>query len=188
MALPLSQIIKNNMKKTNNLKLATTLLCMLLPMISINSYAENSSNNTNLKIGSISSVRIMAEAKIPKALQAKIESIAKKNETELKALSNKGNTLLQKFEKDMPTLSDNEKEKRKQELDQIDAVFRTQQTKYQQEISAVRDVELPQAMNNISILIRTFAKQENFDLIVQDTVYASPNIDVTDKVLKILNQ
>ncbi len=159
------------------------LASLLIPVISM-----AADNTSSLKIGSISSVRIMAEAKTPKALQIKMQNIAQKNEAALNALSNKGNVLLKAFQKEMPNLSENEKQKRKQELDQIDETFRAQQAKYQQEIAAVRDIEMSQAMNNITSLIRTFAKQENFDLIVQDTVYTSPNVDITDKILKILNQ
>ena len=36
-------------------------------------------------------------------------------------------------------------------------------------------------------IIRQIAEQEKFDLIVQEAVYFSPRIDITDKVLRALN-
>ena len=35
-------------------------------------------------------------------------------------------------------------------------------------------------------LQKEFARRENYDLIVQDAVYVSPRVDITDKVLKAL--
>ena len=38
----------------------------------------------------------------------------------------------------------------------------------------------------IHMLIQDLARRENYDLIVQDAVYVSPRVDITDKVLKAL--
>ena len=35
-------------------------------------------------------------------------------------------------------------------------------------------------------VIKQIAEQQNYDLIVQEAVYVSPRIDITDKVLKAL--
>ncbi len=36
-------------------------------------------------------------------------------------------------------------------------------------------------------IIRQIAEQEKFDLILQDVVYFSPRIDITDRVIKALD-
>jgi outer membrane protein len=41
-------------------------------------------------------------------------------------------------------------------------------------------------LDQINKVIRKMAEAEKYDLILQDAVYRSPRIDVTDKVLKAL--
>ena len=51
-----------------------------------------------------------------------------------------------------------------------------------------RDQELAQVVEQANRVIRQIAEQEKFDIIFQDAVFASPRIDITDKVIKALDQ
>ncbi len=163
-----------------NLKKISIFCAMFLSL----SYA----NAQSLKIGVIDADKIMQEAKISKAAQAKIQKEVTKREEDLKAISAKGQALLDKFQKDLAKLSDTDKQKRKQELDTLDDGFKAKQAQYEEEIAKIKSTELSSVISNTNAVIKTVAAQEKFDLILQDAIYVAPNIDITDKVLKILNQ
>ena len=48
------------------------------------------------------------------------------------------------------------------------------------------DEELAQVVEQANRVIRQIAEQEKYDIIFQDAVFASPRIDITDKVIKAL--
>jgi outer membrane protein len=49
-----------------------------------------------------------------------------------------------------------------------------------------RSEELAAVLERANKVIKQIAEQQNYDLIVQEAVYVSPRIDITDKVLKAL--
>ncbi len=61
------------------------------------------------------------------------------------------------------------------------------QQEMREDLNLRRNEELGNLQKIISNAIIEMAKQENFDLIVQDAVYASSQIDITDAVLDKLN-
>ena len=50
-----------------------------------------------------------------------------------------------------------------------------------------RNEELSQVVEQANRIIRQIAEQEKYDIIFQEAVYASPRIDITDKVIKALD-
>ncbi|MFM2344818.1 MAG: hypothetical protein RLZZ210_1430 [Pseudomonadota bacterium] len=163
-------------------------LCVIAISYACTSINVNAQNAQSLKIGVIDADKIMQDAKISKLAQEKIQKEVSRREQELKAISSKGQGLLDKFQKEAAKLSDSDKEKRKQELDAIDENFKSKQFQYQEEIAKIKNEELANVVSNTNAVIKTVAAQEKFDLILQDAIYVAPSMDITDKVLKILNQ
>jgi len=158
------------------------LLILALFCTSVNANAQT------FKIGVIDADKIMQEAKIAKLAQQKIESEAKKRQSELEVIAKKGRTALEKLQKEGASLSQSEQDKRRKELDDIDNTFRAKQSQFQEEIANIRNTEFSNVVTNTNAVIKTIASQEKFDLILQDAVYVNPELDITNKILNVLNK
>ena len=56
-----------------------------------------------------------------------------------------------------------------------------------EDLNQRRNEELQALLQRAQAIVRQIAEQEKYDLIVQDAVYFSPRVDITDKVLRVLN-
>ena len=116
------------------------------------------------------------------AAKAALEAEFKPREQEIIELR----TLIRDTEESLdPTAEDISK--RQRALRQLRRDLKRIQREMREDLNVRRNEELGNLQKLISDAIIKMAKQENFDLIVQDAVYASSRIDITDAVLDKLN-
>jgi outer membrane protein len=60
------------------------------------------------------------------------------------------------------------------------------QREYREDLNMRRNQELATLFERADRVIKQIADAENFDLIVQEAVFRSPRIDITERVLKVL--
>jgi len=65
--------------------------------------------------------------------------------------------------------------------------FQRKQREFREDLNQRRNEELAQVVEQANRVIRQIAEQEKYDIIFQDAVFASPRIDITDKVIKALD-
>ena len=90
------------------------------------------------------------------------------------------------LERDGMTLSEGERTKREQELGRLTREFQRSQREYREDLNQRRNEKLADLFQRANRVIQQIAEAEKFDLILQEAVYRSPRIDITDKVLKAL--
>ena len=90
------------------------------------------------------------------------------------------------LEKDGMTLSESERGRREQELNRLTREFQRAQREYREDLNQRRNEKLADLFQRANRVIQQIAESEKFDLIIQEAVYRSPRIDITDKVLKAL--
>ncbi len=90
------------------------------------------------------------------------------------------------LEKDGMTLSETERGRREQELARLSREFQRAQREYREDLNQRRNEKLADLFQRANRVIQQIAEAEKFDLILQEAVYRSPRIDITDKVLKAL--
>lgn len=90
------------------------------------------------------------------------------------------------LEKDAMTLSESERTRREQELVRTTREFQRAQREYREDLNQRRNEKLADLFQRANRVIQQIAEAEKFDLILQEAVYRSPRIDITDKVLKAL--
>src|SRR5919206_360601 len=76
--------------------------------------------------------------------------------------------------------------KQQRDLGEMDRDFQRRQREFREDLNQRRNEELAQVVENANRVIRQIAEQEKYDIIFQDAVFASPRIDITDKVIKAL--
>jgi outer membrane protein len=141
-----------------------------------------------MKIGVVSTERIFREAAPYKAAQAKIEQEFSKRQKDLQEQASRLKAAANKLDKDAPVLSDSDRVKRQRDLSDMDKEFQRNQREFREDLNQRRNEEMANVIDRTNRVIKQIAEAEKYDLILQEAVYISPRIDITDKVLKALNK
>lgn len=139
-----------------------------------------------LKLGFVNRDRILAEAAPAKRAQTKLEKEFASKDAELQKMAKQARDLQTLIEKEGVTMSDSDRAKRERELANLNRDFQRAQREFREDLNLRRNEELAAVLERVNKVINQIADQEKFDLILQEAVYVSPRIDITDKVLKAL--
>ena len=140
------------------------------------------------KIGFVNTERIFREATPYKAAQLKIDQEFSKREKDLQDLAARIKGMADKLDKEAAVLSETDRSKRQRDLSDLDKDFQRKQREFREDLNQRRNEELAIVLERTNKMIKQIAEAEKFDLVLQDAVYISPRIDITDKVLKALNK
>jgi outer membrane protein len=140
-----------------------------------------------LKIGYVNSDRVLRDAIPAKAAQAKLEAEFSKREKDLTELAGRLKAASDKLDKDSPTLSETERTRRQRELVDQDREMQRRRREFQEDLSQRKNEELATVVERTNRVIKQIFETEKYDLILQEAVFWSPKVDITDKVIKALN-
>ena len=140
-----------------------------------------------LKIGYVNSEKVLREATPAKAAQAKLEAEFGKRERELNDAAQRLKAAADKLDKDSPTLAESEKVRRQRELVEQDRDLQRKRREFQEDLNQRRNEELASVVERANRVIRQIFESEKYDLILQEVVFASGRVDITDKVIRVLN-
>ena len=139
-----------------------------------------------LKIGFIDADRINRESVPADRATKKLEKEFAPREQELRKLDQQIKSLQGQLEKDGLTMSETDRRNREQELGRQTREFQRLQREFREDLNLRRNEELAALFERANKVIRQIAESEKYDLILQEAVYRSPRIDITEKVLKAL--
>ena len=140
-----------------------------------------------LKIGYVNSDRVLRDALPAKAAQAKLEAEFSKREKDLNDLANRLKAASDRLDKDAPTLAEAERTRRQRELVDQDRELQRKRREFQEDLSQRKNEELATVVERTNRVIKQIFESEKYDLILQEAVFWSPKVDITDKVIKALN-
>lgn len=140
-----------------------------------------------LKIGFVSSERILRESNQAKAAGAKLEAEFSKREKDLKDLENKLRSAAEKLEKDAAMLSEAERNRRQRDVAETDRELQRKRREWQEDLNQRRQEELQAVVERANLVIKKIFETEKYDLILQDAVHVSKKVDITQKVIDALN-
>ena len=141
----------------------------------------------DFRVGYVNTDRVMREASTAKAAQAKLEQEFSRREKELNELGQALKAASERFDREAPTLGESQRAQRQKQLVDQDRDFQRKRREYQEDLMARRNEELQQVLDRATRVVRQLAEQEKYDLILQDAVYINPKHDITDKVIRALN-
>jgi outer membrane protein len=140
-----------------------------------------------LKIGYVNSERVLREAAPAKAAQAKLQAEFSKRERDLNDAAAKLKAAADKLDKDAPTLSESERTRIQRDLVEQDRDLQRKRREFQEDLNQRRNEELAGVVERANRVIKQIFDSEHYDLILQEVVFAAPRVDITDKVIKMLN-
>ncbi len=138
------------------------------------------------KIGFVNTNRIMSESAPAVAAQKKIQSEFAGRDRALAQMAKKIKSMQDDLEKNSVTMSDSARQSRERDLADMNRDFQRRQREFREDLTQRRNEELAKVVEQANRVIRRIARDGNYDLILQDAVYADPRIDITDKVIKAL--
>lgn len=172
------------MKTLTKLLLNIKSVAVLAMCLSVFSIAQAQS----LKIGYVSTERVMRESGPVKAAEAKMEAEYGKRQKELRDMQIRLKNMAESLDKDMPVLAESDRIKRQRELYELDQDFQRKQRAFREDLNQRRNEEMAIVVDRANKAIKKIAETEKYDLIVQDVVYINPKLDITDQVLKAIGK
>jgi outer membrane protein len=140
----------------------------------------------DLKIGFIDAERINRESAPAERASKQLEKEFAPRQQELQRRESQMKTLQSQLEKDAVTMSESDRRGKEQELARMSLDFQRMQREFREDLNLRRNQELSALFERANRVIKQIAETEKYDLILQEAVYRSPRIDITDRVLKAL--
>jgi outer membrane protein len=138
------------------------------------------------KFGFVNTERILRDAIPAQRAQKKIELEFQKRDQELARLADQLKRMQEDLERNSVTMSDTQRRTKEREFADLNRDFQRKQREFREDLNQRRNEELAQVVEQANRVIRQIAEQEKYDIVFQDAVFASPRIDITDKVIKAL--
>lgn len=141
-----------------------------------------------LKIGFVNREKILTDAVPAKRAQQRLEKEFAPRDADLHKMEKQAQALQAKLDKEGMTMPEAERRNKERELANLQREFQRAQREFREDINMRRNEELAAILDRVNKVIQQIAESEKFDLILQDAVFASGKIDITDKVLKALEK
>jgi outer membrane protein len=139
------------------------------------------------KFGFVNTERILRDAVPAQRAQKKIEAEFQKRDQELAKIAGELKKMQDDLDKNAVTMSDAQRRGKEREFGDLNREFQRKQREFREDLNQRRNEELAQVVEQANRVIRQIAEQEKYDIIFQDAVFASPRIDITEKVIKALD-
>jgi outer membrane protein len=148
--------------------------------------AAASAQSNDLKIGFVSTERLFREAAPAVRALKKLEKEFAPRDQELQKLAKQAKDLQAQMEKDSVTMPESERRAKEADLGRMNRDLQRLQREFREDLNLRKNEELGQVLERANKVIAEIAEKEKYDLILQEAVYRSPRIDITEKVLKAL--
>ena len=167
------------MKSKNSFLMA---LALAAAMLSAPVFAEDIG-----RIGVVNSERIFKDSNMAKASQTRLQNEFAKREKELRDDAQKIKTAAEKLDKEAAVMTDTERVRRQRELADADRELQRKQREFTEDVNQRSFEERSKIAQKANQALKIVAEARKSDLIVQEAAYVNPRIDVTDEVIKALN-
>ena len=142
--------------------------------------------SADLKIGFVNTERVFREAAPAKRAQQALEKEFASRNAELAKMEKQGRDMQSELERDNVTMTEAVRRDKERQLADVSRNFQRTQREIREDLNLRRNEQLASVQERATRVINQIAEQEKFDLILQEAVFASGKIDITDKVIKAL--
>ncbi|MEI7564364.1 MAG: OmpH family outer membrane protein [Polynucleobacter sp.] len=139
------------------------------------------------RVAVVSVEKVFGESNMAKATQKKLELEFAKRQNELRDSMQKIKTAAEKLDRDAAVMSEADRIRKQRELADQDRELQRKQREYTEDLNQRNFEERAKIAEKANVILRQIAEQRKIDVIIQDAAYVSPKIDITDDVIKALN-
>jgi outer membrane protein len=143
-----------------------------------------------MKIGFVNAIKVMESAPQVERANSRLEKEFAPRQREIVNAQQDIKKIEERLAKDGAIMSETESNKLNRDLRDKKRELKRQQEEYREDYNIRRSEELDKLQKKIIEVIQVLAKEESYDFVLSDggVVWASERVDITDKVLKRLNQ
>lgn len=143
----------------------------------------------DIKIGVVNTEKILRESLPAIQAQKKIEQEFLPREEDIKKMAVQAKILQDKLEKDGASMEETERRNLERNLANLSREYQRAQKQMREDLSVRHNEEYGVIIERTNRAISKIAEAEKYDLILQlqDSVYRSQRIDITDQIIKALN-
>lgn len=141
-----------------------------------------------MKIGYIDTERLFRDSNQAAKAQKKLEQEFSKRDQDIQKMVKQARDLQAILERDDLTMTDADKNKKERDLANLTREIQRSQREFREDLNQRKQEEFNAIHERARAIILDIANREKYDLIVENAVYASPRIDLTDRVLRAMDQ
>lgn len=142
----------------------------------------------DMKIGFVNTERVFREAPIAIAAQKKLEKEFAPRDAELQKMAKQARDLQSQLEKGSAMLTDNDRRNKERDLANINREYQRILREFREDLNVRRNEELTKVQDRARKAIQSYGETEKYDVILEDAIYFSPKIDITDHIIHMLAQ
>ena len=139
------------------------------------------------KIGVLHVDRILRQSAAAKAAHDRIEREFKPRDAAISKQEQALRDAQAAYERDRPTLSDDERAARERKLDLQSRDVQRLREQFNEDLRARQFEELDKLKGRLDKVITDYAKTNHYDLILQDALWVSSSVDITGDIIKALD-
>ena len=158
----------------------TLLLALALTMSTTCAIAAES------KIGFVNTERIFRESAPAVRASKKLEKEFAARDAELQKLAKQFRDLQSHLEKETVTMSEGDRRNKERDLANLNRELQRSQREFREDLNVRQNEERASFQERVNKAISDLAEREKFDLVLQEAVFVSNRIDITEKVLRAL--
>jgi outer membrane protein len=144
--------------------------------------------NAPSRIGFVYTERLMTESKLAKTADAKIEAEFSKRQKAIQENIARFKSMSDKFDSESASLTEPDRTRRARELIDLDKDLQRTQREFREDLIQRKSEERATIAAKAYKLLEQLAEQEKLDIILQESIWVSSRIDLTDKVIKLLDK
>lgn len=171
------------MKKSLNLLFAGMVAAVSLCAVS---FKDAVAAESEIKIGFVNGQRVINESPQAARAKKKLEKEFEKRDQDLQRLGKQLQGMQESLEKNTVTMSEGDRRNKEREFNDLNREFQRRQREFREDLNLRQNEEMSAIYERVNKVIKQVAESEKYDLILQEAVVVSNRIDLTDKVIKAL--
>jgi outer membrane protein len=139
-----------------------------------------------LKVGYVNTQRIFRDAPAAQKAGKKLEGEFAKRDQDLQRMAKQLKDTQESLERNAVTMAESERRAKEKEFAELSREFQRRQREFREDLNLRQNEENAAVIEKANKAIKQIAEAEKYDLILQDVVWVSPRLDITDRVIKAL--
>ncbi|MEO7493741.1 MAG: OmpH family outer membrane protein [Massilia sp.] len=160
----------------------------LLALLALACAPAAQAQNAPLRVGFVSTERLYSESTLAKSADSRIEAEFSKREKANRELRARLKTVSEKFDSDANTLVEPERTRRARAVLELDKEVQRVEQEFAEDLQQRKNDERASIANRAFKSIERIAEQQNLDVVLTEALWVNRRIDITDSVLKRLDQ
>lgn len=140
------------------------------------------------RIGYVNTERLFRDSALAVKAQKKLEQEFAKRDQEIQKMVKQARDVQTSLEKEGLTMAEAEKSRKERDLANMSREIQRAQREFREDLNQRKNEEFASIHEKARKLIQEIADKEKYDFILENVVYASPRVDITERVMKALER